>query len=61
MNGLEGLLGMEKVLSLEDEDGFSVATAFAPSFLPPPCPLSASISTFTILLWAPTALLAMHS
>lgn len=67
-NGFEGLLGMDTLLSLwsEDEgDGFSVAAAFAPSFLTPPCVLSPSappsISTLTVLLSAPTALLAVHS
>lgn len=67
LNGLEGLLGMAKVLSLksdDDGDGFSVAT-FPPSFLVSPCLLSSSapplISTLTVLLSAPTALLAVHS
>ena len=68
LNGFMGCLGMDKVLSLLSEDegeGFSVATTFAsslaapPSFLPPSTP--PSISTLTVLLSAPTALLAVHS
>lgn len=68
LNGFEGCLGMEKVLFslIEDgEDVFSVGTSFASSFLDPPCLLSPSvspfISTLTVLLSAPTALLAVHS
>lgn len=68
LNGFEGWLGMDKLLSLWSEDegvGFSVATAFASSFLAPPCLRSPSappsISTLTVLLSAPTALLAVHS
>lgn len=59
---------MDKFLSLrgeDEEDVFSVTIAFAPSFLAPPCLLSPSarpsISTLTVLLSAPTALLAVHS
>ena len=66
-NGFEGWLGTDKGLSLWGEDergGFSVATAFSPSFLAPsflPSPSAPSISTLTVLLSAPTALLAEHS
>lgn len=65
LNGFEGYLGLDKVLSLRSEDFFSVVTAFAPSFLASPCLLSpsapSSVSTFTVLLSTPTALLAVHS
>lgn len=64
LNGFEEWLALDEVLSLRSEDGFSVATAFAPSFLAPPSLLSPSAppltSTFTVLLSAPTALLAVH-
>ena len=68
LNVFVGLLGKNKVLSLLSEyvgDGFSTATAFVSSFpapaslvLPPAPP---STLTLTVLLSAPTALLAVHS
>lgn len=64
----EDWLGVDKFLFLwgkDEEDVFSVTSAFAPSFLPSPSLLSPSavpsISTLTVLLSAPTALLALHT
>lgn len=63
LSGFEGWLG--SFWSDSEGDGFSVATAFAPSFIAPPCLLSPSgplsSSTLTVLLSAPTALIAVHS
>lgn len=68
LTGFVGWLGMSKVLPLLSEyegNCFSIATAFVSPFpVPPPLlPPSAppSILTLTVLLSAPTALLAVHS
>lgn len=62
LSGFVGRLGVDKFLSLwsEDEDnGFSVTTVFAPSLFSPSA--RPSVTILTVLLSAPTALLAEHT
>lgn len=68
LSGSDGWLRVVKVLSLMREyegDGFSVAAILAPWCVASPCFLTSSAPpltcTLTVLLSAPTTLLAVHS